>query len=94
MYKILTIDGGVFKRPFCCIYFKRMKHDHNINYSEYFDMIAGTSTGSLIAGALGLGIDEQRIVDVYLNRKDYIFQKTKLCIFKKEYLIVNMIIKI
>lgn len=93
MYKILTIDGGGARGYFVAYILKRMKDDYNINYSEYFDMIAGTSTGSLIAGALGLGIEEQKIVDVYLNRKDYIFQKQNYA-FLKECLIVNMIIKI
>ncbi|MGO9685357.1 MAG: CBASS cGAMP-activated phospholipase [Beijerinckiaceae bacterium] len=41
--------------------------------SGYFDMIAGTSTGGIIALALGAGMTSAAIRDVYIERGSFIF---------------------
>jgi patatin-like phospholipase/acyl hydrolase len=35
---------------------------------NYFDLICGTSTGGIIALALGIGMPAQKILDIYLNK--------------------------
>jgi patatin-like phospholipase/acyl hydrolase len=42
---------------------------------DYFDMVGGTSTGALIAGALALGYRTAEIKDFYLERAPKIFRR-------------------
>lgn len=78
MFRILTLDGGGARGYMTAYIIKRIKEDFNINFYDYFDLVVGTSTGSLIAGAIALGIDENKIIDVYLNKKDDIFKKSNM----------------
>lgn len=41
--------------------------------NEYFDLIAGTSTGAIIASAIALGFKAQTIVDIFKSRASHIF---------------------
>jgi uncharacterized protein len=41
--------------------------------TEYFDMVAGTSTGGIIALALGAGMSSAAIRDMYVERGGLIF---------------------
>jgi hypothetical protein len=49
--------------------------NHTIRLGDWFDLIGGTSTGSLIAGALALGFNTAQIKDFYLDRAAYIFKR-------------------
>jgi patatin-like phospholipase/acyl hydrolase len=49
--------------------------DLNINVSDHFDLIAGTSTGGIIALGLGLGLSPKEIVEFYLKEGPHIFPK-------------------
>lgn len=46
--------------------------------SDYFDLIGGTSTGSIIASGLALGWSVQELEDLYRELGDVIFQKNIL----------------
>ena len=48
---------------------------HTIRLGDWFDLVGGTSTGSLIAGALALGFNTAQIKDFYLDRAAYIFKR-------------------
>ena len=43
---------------------------------HYFDLIAGTSTGAIIAAALALGMKVQDITEMYLQLGQRVFQKS------------------
>ena len=49
--------------------------NHTIRLGDWFDLVGGTSTGSLIAGALALGYNTAQIKDFYLDRAAYIFKR-------------------
>lgn len=49
---ILTIDGGGIRSYFSAYLLERIEQELNISFSNYFDLIAGTSTGSINAAAL------------------------------------------
>ena len=76
-FRILSIDGG----GICGILpasalaeVERMYLGGN-PIAGYFDMIAGTSTGGIIALALGIGMTAAEIRDVYVERGGLIFPR-------------------
>ena len=49
----------------------------NLVLSDYFDLIAGTSTGSIIATGLAMGMKVSRLIDLYIAASPSIFPKTR-----------------
>lgn len=49
----------------------------DIRLGDWFDLIGGTSTGALIAGALALGYRTAQIRDFYLRLAPHAFQPTR-----------------
>lgn len=43
--------------------------------ADWFDLVGGTSTGSLIAGAIALGYDTSDIKTFYIDRAPFVFQR-------------------
>lgn len=74
MFKILCLDGGGARGYFTSYMIKKIEDEYKIKAYEYFDLIVGTSTGALIAGAIALGIDINEINDMYINDSKMIFK--------------------
>lgn len=72
-FRILSIDGGGIKGIFPAAFLAALEDDLNIKTSEYFDLIAGTSTGGIIALGLGLGLTAETILEFYLQKGALIF---------------------
>jgi patatin-like phospholipase/acyl hydrolase len=54
MNKILSIDGGGLRGIYAATILKKIKENFKINFYDEFDIIIGTSTGSIIASAISL----------------------------------------
>jgi uncharacterized protein len=76
-FKILAIDGGGIKGVFPAAFLAALEEDLKIRTAEYFDLIAGTSTGGIIALALGLGLSAKAIVEFYVQKGPAIFPARK-----------------
>jgi hypothetical protein len=50
-------------------------HGKGTRLCDWFDLIGGTSTGAIIAGALALGHRAAEVKDFYLNRSDDVFKR-------------------
>jgi uncharacterized protein len=74
-FNILAIDGGGIRGVYPAYILKRIQENSLINYSEYFDLIVGTSTGSIIASALAYGIPIEKVLYLYENRGKKIFKR-------------------
>jgi len=72
-FQILSLDGGGIKGLFSAAVLAAIEQDLEINIIDHFDLIAGTSTGGIIALALGLGMKPREIVEFYLNEGPKIF---------------------
>ncbi len=72
---ILTIDGGGIRGIFAAHVLKRIQEEFKINFTEYFDLIAGTSTGSIIAAGLAVNYPIDKIVALYQEISPLIFKK-------------------
>lgn len=75
---ILTIDGGGIRGIFAAHILKRIQEEFDINFTEHFDLIAGTSTGSIIAAGLAVQYPISEIVNLYQEISPLIFKKRVL----------------
>ncbi len=74
--KILAIDGGGIRGYYAAHVLKRIQESFDTNFSDEFDLITGTSTGSIIAASLALDIPIARITDLYEQHGVEIFKPT------------------
>ena len=63
--RILSIDGGGIKGTFPASFLASIEKHVDGTVGEYFDLIAGTSTGGIIAVALGFGFSAKEILKFY-----------------------------
>ncbi len=74
-FRILAIDGGGIKGIFPAAFLAGLEKRFlgGASVARYFDLIAGTSTGGIIAMGLGAGLTAAELRDLYLNRGLEIF---------------------
>jgi len=73
-FQILSLDGGGIKGIFSAAVLAAIEEDLNTSVADHFDLIAGTSTGGIIALGLGLGLSARELVDFYLDEGPKIFR--------------------
>ena len=74
-FRMLSIDGGGIRGilPAAILAECERRFLHGASAGPYFDLIAGTSTGGIIALALSVGIPASRILSIYCDHGDEIF---------------------
>ncbi|MBD2353049.1 patatin-like phospholipase family protein [Tolypothrix sp. FACHB-123] len=76
-FKILSLDGGGMRGVITARILqeveKQVKKQKGQNLNEYFDLITGTSTGSILAAGLVVGKTSQELIDLYINEGRRIF---------------------
>lgn len=76
MRKILAIDGGGIRGTFPAAFLANLEADLDQPIGNYFDLIAGTSTGGIIAIGLALGLRASEILSLYEEQGPAIFAQT------------------
>jgi patatin-like phospholipase/acyl hydrolase len=79
--RILALDGGGIRGALTLGYLQRIEDilreqngkDPNFALSDYFDLIGGTSTGSIIASCLAIGMKVADIKNMYMDLGGKIF---------------------
>src|SRR5438067_2320122 len=72
--RILSLDGGGVRDAITVAFLERIEEiqsrrfGYPIRLGDWFDLVGGTSTGALIAGALALGYRTQDIRTFYIDR--------------------------
>lgn len=74
-FQILSLDGGGIKGIFSAAVLAAIEEDLKTRITNHFDLIAGTSTGGIIAIGLGLGVRPRKIVEFYLQEGPKIFPR-------------------
>ncbi|TAN45642.1 MAG: patatin [Nitrospirae bacterium] len=74
-FRILSIDGGGFRGVYSAHLLSCIETKLNINLLDTFDLIAGTSTGSIIAAGIACGIPISKILQLYKEHGRKIFCK-------------------
>ncbi|BAY22630.1 patatin [Calothrix sp. NIES-2100] len=76
-FKILSLDGGGMRGVISARILqeveKQVRKQKGQNLNEYFDLIAGTSTGSILAAGIAIGKTSAELVDLYINEGRRIF---------------------
>lgn len=76
-FRILSIDGGGIRGIYPTHILRCIEERHQINLFDTFDMIAGTSTGSIIAAGVATGVHTADIVAMYKEHGARIFRKKR-----------------
>jgi len=71
--KILSFDGGGIRGVIPAYFLQKLEEATGISIAAKADLLAGTSTGSIIAGALSVGMKSEDIVNFYLQKSEGIF---------------------
>lgn len=82
--KILSIDGGGIKGVFPASFLATIDDSIEGNLVDYFDLVVGTSTGGIIALALGLGFSPKEILRFYEQYGPSIFQGNRFLRFIRQ----------
>ena len=74
-FRILSLDGGGIRGLFSACLLKKIETEccGNDTVGDFFDLIAGTSTGGIIAVGLGCRVPCSEIADLYATRGSEIF---------------------
>lgn len=82
--RILSLDGGGIRGALTLGYLKKIEtilrakeNDPDLLLCDYFDLIGGTSTGSIIAAALAIGKSVDEIAALYMKLGGEIFGEKK-----------------
>jgi len=78
MKRILSIDGGGIKGVVPAAFLAQLEEALGESITHYFDLIAGTSTGGIIALGLGLGLSAADILHFYEHLGPAIFAGNRL----------------
>ena len=74
-FRILAIDGGGIRGIFPATFLAGLEERYlgGVSVAQYFDLIAGTSTGGIIALGLASGLTAAELRDLYIERGCDIF---------------------
>jgi uncharacterized protein len=87
---ILSIDGGGMRGVIPVKMLAYLEEQTGKPAYELFDLVAGTSTGAIIAAGLGLGLTAQQMLEaVYRDRLPRSFGETKGCAFWFRFVVRN-----
>jgi len=82
-YRILSLDGGGIRGIFPATILAEFEDKVGKPVGNYFDLIAGTSTGGIIAIALGLGVPARKIAELYEQKGPAIFGEDQSWLARK-----------
>ena len=81
--RLLALDGGGVRGALTVAFLERIetllkeRHGDDARLGDYFDLIGGTSTGAVIAGALALGFKTAQVKDFYLKLAPFAFRRAR-----------------
>lgn len=72
-FRVLSLDGGGIRGVFTAAFLAELESHLDAPIGSYFDLIAGTSTGGIIALGLAAGHPASEIRDLYVSNAEKIF---------------------
>jgi uncharacterized protein len=84
--KMLCIDGGGIRGVFAIAILQALENEYKQPVGDLFDVVAGTSTGSIIATSVSLNKGMEEVLERYKTYGEKIFvRQAKVGIFKSVY---------
>lgn len=81
LFRILALDGGGIRGAFTAAVLAQwddmIRSGGGNNIVQHFDLVAGTSTGAILAIGLALGLTPREILEFYLKQGPKIFPKDR-----------------
>lgn len=77
VFQVLSLQGGGVRGLFTASYLAHLEEDLDVKVQDHFDLIVGTSTGGIIALALGLGMRPAEIAERYQELAVAVFPKRR-----------------
>ena len=77
-FYILALDGGGTRGIYAAQVLAKIEEAFGVQARECFDLIAGTSTGAIIAGAAAAGIQLDEVVELFERNSARVFRKSLL----------------
>jgi len=87
-FRILSLDGGGIRGLYSAQMLKNIEEKCGVDFYSDFDLIVGTSTGSILAGAIVQKIDLDKVVFLYQHEGKNIFKKrwySRIGLFRSRY---------
>src|SRR5262245_41987568 len=81
--RLLALDGGGVRGAITVAFLERIEallrehHGRQVRLGDYFNLVGGTSTGSIITGALALGYTAAQVKDIYTRLAPLAFVRRK-----------------
>jgi uncharacterized protein len=81
--RVLALDGGGVRGALTVAFLERVeallseRDGKEVRLGDYFDLVGGTSTGAVIAGALALGYRTAQVKDFYLKLAPFAFKRQR-----------------
>lgn len=72
-YRILSFDGGGIRGLLSAVWMEELEAKLGGSIADHFDLIAGTSTGSIMAAGLSMRVPAKRLKYLYLDHAQTIF---------------------
>ena len=80
-FNILALDGGGIRGVYAAHVLARLEDALSMPLRERFDLIAGTSTGAIVAGAASMNVPMETLVDLFESEAGRIFSKRAFSCF-------------
>jgi len=77
VFRVLALDGGGIRGIFTASFLATVEDLALCRIGEFFDLIAGTSTGGIIGLGLAFRIPARRILDLYMKQGAAIFGRPR-----------------
>lgn len=77
-FRILSLDGGGIRGVIEAVILAEVEKLIDRPLNKYFDLIAGTSTGSILGAGIAIGRKSEDIIELYRRRGKSIFPYTNL----------------
>lgn len=73
-FKILAFDGGGIRGAFGSALIAALEERLGESITDYFDLVAGTSTGAILGAGVAYGLAGRQLMDFYSSHGNQIFQ--------------------
>ena len=77
-FRVLSVDGGGIRGVYSAHILQCIEERLQINLFDTFDMVAGTSTGSIIAAGVVMGVPAADIVAMYIKHRAWSWSTSRL----------------